>query len=92
VSTTTPIDERLKSIPQMVRLTDVAKRLDVKHKTLVKWAKDHDHQFPVAYKYGRCWFVNEAEVSEWLKTRESSFQDRAQAYRSRIAVEEMYAP
>ncbi len=79
------------AIPQMVALSEVAERLGVDRKTLIKWAKDPAHPFP-AYQYGRRWFANEAEVNEWLDSRQARHQDRAHGYRSQVASEELHAP
>ena len=83
---------RTMSLPRMMKLADVAERLGVNKKTLVIWARDPLHTFPEPYKLGHCWYVNEAEVSEWLQTRQPSHQDRVHDYRSRIATEDLYAP
>lgn len=58
---------RVEAIPEMLRLSDVAKTLHVQTKTLVRWSEER--KFPRLYYYGGRHHVAAADLETWLEHR-----------------------
>lgn len=74
------------SLPDdLVKLSEVAKRLQTSASTLLRWSRNRD--FPEVFHVGRGWLVRESEVARWLADRsgyrvEKMHEAMAQALRT----------